>query len=341
LAKKPPFFERSPGESAFDSAQSPGIPWAFEEGNMKRRTFIRLTAATAGALAVSPARAESLPRREYKKGIELSIIGFGGIVVCGMEQKEADRTVAEAFARGVNYFDVAPSYYDGEAETKLGLALEPFRKRAFLACKTTVRDAAGARVELEQSLKRLRTDHFDLYQFHAVSSLEDVDRILASGGAAETFLKAREEGKVRFLGASAHDAAAAMSLMDRFSLDSILFPVNFVLFQEGKFGPQILEHAKKKGVARLALKAMAHAPWPERDHAEWPKCWYKPIDDAELAEQAVRFTLSEDVTAAIPPGEEKLFRMAMDYAGRFRPLAPKEREDLLARARGVTPLFRG
>ena len=310
---------------------------------MRRRTFMRMTAAAAagGVLASCKAGAEGLPRREYKDGIKLSVIGFGGIVVCGLEQAAADRIVAESFDRGVNYYDVAPSYFDGEAETKLGPALEPYRKRSFLACKTTERDAAGARRELERSLNRLRTDHFDLYQFHAVSSLEDVDRILAPGGAAETFLKAREEGKVRYLGASLHHAEAAIALMDRFKLDSVLFPVNFVLFREGNFGPQILEHARKKGVARLALKALAHHAWPEgADRSGWPKCWYKPIEDPALGERSVRFTLSEDVTAAIPPGEEKLFRMALDFGERFRPLVPKEREHLLASARGLVPIFR-
>jgi aryl-alcohol dehydrogenase-like predicted oxidoreductase len=311
-----------------------------KEGNMKRRTFIKLTTAAAGAFAMPRIQAEGLPKREYKSGVRLSVIGFGGIVVVGMEQKEADRMVGEAFDRGVNYFDVAPSYFDGEAEMKLGVALAPYRKRSFLACKTMERGAAGALKELERSLARLKTDHFDLYQFHAVSSLGDVEKILAPGGAAETFLKAREAGKVRFLGASAHDAAAAISLMDRFELDSVMFPVNFVLFQEGNFGPQILAHAKKKGVVRLALKALAHTSWPNRNHENWRKCWYQPIDQPELAEKAVRFTLSEDVTAAIPPGEEKLFRLALDIAGKFRPLEAKEREELLAKAKGVRPIFR-
>src|SRR5512136_924387 len=160
-----------------------------EGGSMRRRTFMRVTAATIGAIAAPKARAETLARREYRDGVKLSVIGFGGIVVCGLPQKEADRIVAEAFDRGVNYFDVAPSYFDGEAETKLGPALEPFRKRSFLACKTLERDAAGARTELERSLRRLRTDHFDLYQFHAVESLDDVEKIVAPGGAGETFLK--------------------------------------------------------------------------------------------------------------------------------------------------------
>jgi len=308
---------------------------------MKRRAFIQVTAAAVGALAAPEARAAGLAKREYKERVKLSVIGFGGIVVCGLEQKAADRIVAESFDRGVNYFDVAPSYYDGEAERKLGPALEPFRKRVFLACKTTERGAAGARKELEQSLGRLRTDHFDLYQFHAVSSLDDVEKILAPGGAAETFEKARREGKVRFLGASVHSAEAAAALMDRFPLDSILFPVNFVLYQEGNFGPQILDKAKKKGVARLALKTLALSAWSEgEDRSAWPKCWYKPISDPGLAEKSVRFTLSEDVTAAIPPGDERLFRLALDCGARFRPLDPKERQDLLASARGLAPIFR-
>jgi aryl-alcohol dehydrogenase-like predicted oxidoreductase len=275
----------------------------------------------------------------YKDDVRLSVIGFGGMVVVGMEQKEADRAVAEAFDRGVNYFDVAPSYFDGEAEMKLGPALEPYRKRSFLACKTMERGAEGARKELEQSLGRARTDHFDLYQFHAVSSLDEVESILAPGGAAEAFVRAREQGKVKFLGASVHSAAAAIALMDRFPLDSVLFPLNFVLFEEGHFGPQILEKAQQKGIARLALKSMAHTTWPEKDHDAWSKCWYKPVDDPELAELALRFTLSQDITAAIPPGEVQLFRMALDFAGRYRPLTLQERQELLAKARGVTPLF--
>lgn len=305
---------------------------------MKRRSFLQTT--VAGSLAATAQAAGTIPTRAFKGDVKVSMVAFGGIVVVGMEQKRADRAVADAFERGVNYFDVAPSYFEGEAERKLGVALEPYRKRSFLACKTTERGAVNARRELEQSLTRARTDHFDLYQFHAVSSMDDVEKILAPGGAAETVVKAREEGKVRFIGASAHNADAAIALMDRFPLDSIMFPVNFVLFQEGHFGPQILEKAKQKGIARIALKSMAHTTWPSREHEPWKKCWYKPVDEPGLAEAAVRFTLGEDVTTIIPPGEEKLFLMALDYASRYRPLSAKERGGLLAKAQGVTPIFR-
>jgi predicted aldo/keto reductase-like oxidoreductase len=240
--------------------------------------------------------------------------------------------------RGVNYFDVAPSY--GDAELKLGPALEPFRKNVFLACKTGRRDATGAQQELEQSLSRLRTDHLDLYQFHGVSSMEDVEKILADGGAGEVFLKAREEGKVRFLGFSAHAEEPAIALMDRFPCDSVLFPVNYVCYAQGNFGPRIMQHAKGKGVARLALKALAHGQWREGEPRTHPKCWYRPVSDRALARQALRFTLSEDITAAIPPGDQELYQMALGLASDLPPLSAAERQELLAGTEGVEPLFR-
>jgi predicted aldo/keto reductase-like oxidoreductase len=307
---------------------------------MERRSFLA-TALASGA--TSTTAAQPVPRRPYKDGLEVSIIMFGGIVVMGMEQPAANRSVAEAWDRGVNYFDVAPSYGRGEAEEKLGPALEPYRKHAFLACKTQQREATGAREELERSLKRLRTDHFDLYQFHAVGSKQDVERILAPGGAAETFYRARKEGKTRYLGFSAHSAEAALLLLDSFPADSVLFPVNYVCFAQGGFGPQIIAKAKAKGAARLALKAMAYSPWPKdlpRNQRPYPKAWYKPIDDPDLVRQAVRFTLSQDITAAVPPGDDRLFRMALDVATSFRPMQQAEQKELLASSAGVEPLFR-
>jgi aryl-alcohol dehydrogenase-like predicted oxidoreductase len=262
-------------------------------------------------------------------------------VVCLLDQKEADRLVSVSFDRGVNYYDVAPSYFEGEAETKLGIALKPYRSKVFLACKTQKRDAAGARQELEQSLRRLHTDHFDLYQFHAVTKMDEVEQIFAPGGAAETFQQAREQGKVRYIGCSAHSEEAAIAMMDRMPLDSILFPINYVCYSSGDFGPRVVQHAKQKGVARLALKAMAHKPWAtQAERKAHPKTWYEPVEDREAARKALYFTLSEDITAAIPPGDEKLYQVALDLAGDFRPMSVEDRESLLATARKTEPIFK-
>ncbi|MBE3584062.1 MAG: aldo/keto reductase [Limnochordaceae bacterium] len=273
-----------------------------------------------------------------KTGETLSIVGMGGIVVMNVSQEEANRTVAEAVDRGVNYFDVAPSY--GNAQERLGPALQPYRDQVFLACKTAERTAAGARRELEESLRQLRTDHFDLYQLHAMTSQEDFDRATGPDGALSALVAARQEGLVRYLGFSAHSVSTALKLMDAFDFDTILFPVNWVNFFNENFGPQVLARAVEKGLGRLALKAMAKTTWQEGKPRRYQKPWYEPVDEPDLAALALRFTLSQPVTAAIPPGEPSLFRLALDIAEKFTPITPEEEEELRQRAKGLTPIFR-
>jgi aryl-alcohol dehydrogenase-like predicted oxidoreductase len=319
-----------------------------------RRRFLK---STGGALAITSLGASSIHKLASQAitsgegkmiqkrvlgetGEELSIIGFGGIVVCGTEQSEANKIVAEAFDRGINYFDVAPSYCGGEAEERLGPALEPFRKDAFLACKTERRDKEGAQAELEQSLKKLRTDHFDLYQLHAMTTQEDFQKAMGPGGAMETFVKAKEKGMVRYLGFSAHSAEVAVALMDEFDFDSVLFPINWVCTFNAGFGPQVIEKAKEKGVGRLALKAMAKTVWGKDEERDYPKCWYKPVTDPEEINLALRFTLSQPVTAAVPPGDMRLFSKALDIAADFQPLTDAEHDSLKEKATGLEPIFK-
>ncbi len=311
---------------------------------MNRRHFFQtgigaiLAANLRKLFARYPENTHGIPRRPFNDQVDLSVIGFGGIVVVGMEQSDADNIVRESVDYGVNYFDVAPSYWDGEAEIKLGIALRDIRRQHFLACKTMARDAAGARAELETSLRRLKTDYFDLYQFHAVSTMADVEEIFAPGGAAETFILAREEGKIRYIGFSAHSEEAALEMLDRFDFDSVLFPINFVCYFKGNFGPEVLRKAKQKNVARLALKAMAYTPL-NGDEKKWEKCWYKPVEEPDLAEKALRFTLSEEITAAIPPGEEYFYRQALTFAARFKTLEGSERKQLVQACDELEPLF--
>jgi predicted aldo/keto reductase-like oxidoreductase len=313
---------------------------------MKRRQFVLTTAGTAPLLACFPANLSGM-YREFSKdklekrtlgktGEKLSILGFGGIVVMDATPQQASERVKEAIEHGVNYFDVAPSY--GDAEIKLGPALEPYRENVFLACKTTERTKAGSRKELEQSLQRLRTDHLDLYQLHAVTTLEDVNTIFGPDGAMETYLQARKEGKIRFIGFSAHSVEAAMALMDNFDFDTILFPINYVTWNAGNFGPQVLERAKEKGMGILALKAMAKRPWPEGAERV-PKCWYEPLTDPEEASMGLRFTLSHPITAAIPPGNENLFSMALKLGVNFKPLKPDEVAKIKERGLAENPIF--
>ena len=316
---------------------------------MKRRDFIRTTAVIAPVMSLFPADLSAISRISApgkiekrslgKTGAMLSVIGFGGIVVKDATPQQASEVVKFAYDSGINYFDVAPSY--GDAEIKLGPALEPYRKDVFLACKTGKRRKAEARAELEESLRRLRTDHFDLYQLHAVTTLADVDTILGPGGAIETFREARQEGKVRFLGFSAHSVEAAMALMDRFDFDSILFPFNYTTWHAGSFGPQVLARAQEKKMGILALKAMAKGPWQQgADKSKYPKCWYEPLVSREDIKMGLRFTLSHPITAAVPPGEEELFRIALSLSGELQPLKGEEVNSIKEKALSGIPLFK-
>ena len=120
--------------------------------------------------------------------------------------------------------------------------------------------------------------------------------------------------------------------------DTILFPVNYATWHAGNFGPQVLEKAKVKGMGILCLKAMAKGAL--KGERRYEKCWYEPLDEPVEADLALRFTLSHPVTAAIPPGEPKLFEMAVDLAKGFTPLTADEAETLKAKAAAGTPLFR-
>ena len=135
---------------------------------------------------------------------------------------------------------------------------------------------------------------------------------------------------------------AAIRLMDALELDSVLFPVNINAWENGGFGPQILAKAKSKGMARMALKALAKGRWPasvaEKDRH--PKCWYQPIYDREMAHLALRFTLNQDITAAVPPGDEHLWDLAAEFASQpLAPLAAGELAQLKSHVSVVEPVF--
>ena len=270
-------------------------------------------------------------------GQQLSIIAFAGIVVKEETAEDSARYVSWAIDQGINYFDVAPGY--GNAQNMLGPALEQYRNDVFLSCKTKQRDAVSAQAELEESLKLLRTDHFDLYQLHSMATEEDLEVATGPGGALEVLVKAREQGLVRHLGFSAHSAEVAVELMNRFDFDSVLFPVNFTTWFESGFGPQIMAEAEKRGVARLALKGAAHHALEDSDNRVREKCWYAPIEDQDLMNMALRWTLSQPITAAIPPGDPELWQRAVKIAQDFTPITAGEEAQLRENACGKAPLF--
>lgn len=316
---------------------------------MKRRIFIKKSISFSTIFSAYPyfndlfgqsnMVSNEFPKRKLGRTNEyLSVLGFGGIIVMNETAKNAGKYVSESFHSGINYFDVAPTY--GNAEERLGPALKPYRKNAFLACKTTQRSAKKAEEELNESLKKLKTDYFDLYQLHALTTNEDIQEAFGKNGAMETFLKAQKQGKIKYLGFSAHSEQAALKAMELFDFDTILFPVNFVCWQNGHFGPSVIEKASEKNMGILALKALALSKIPEGEDKPYEKMWYNPIEDDDIANYSLRFTLSKHATAAIPPGDWRFWKKAYNIAKRNIDTPTKKELDILfTYAKNLNPIF--
>jgi len=249
-----------------------------------------------------------------KTGYEIAPVAFGGIINTNETQADADRYVAYAIERGVNYFDVAPTY--GNAEERLGAALKPYRKNVYLACKTALRDAKGSKEELLASLGRLQTDYFDVYQLHSIKNGADVEQAFSAGGAMETLRWAKEEGLIRAAGITAHSEEYAVKCLDLFDFDSVLYTMYWVSGALNGNGAKLAAAVKAKNAGLLCMKVLAHRMWRDGEKKRGDKSWYKPIDlgaDGPLALAAMKYCLSREPAALVPPGIFEYFCFMLDH----------------------------
>ncbi len=275
-------------------------------------------------------------RRFGNKNEYLSILGLGGIVIKGLDKYSVDSIVSDAVSEGINYFDVAPGY--GDAEKLLGPSLKKYRLNSFLACKTNKRTEKESTEELYNSLNLLKTDYLDLYQLHGMKTDDDFEKVMADDGAIKTFQKAKEKGLVKYLGFSCHSEKVAKRLIEAFDFDSILMPVNWSVFLKYGFGSELLSIAKEKGLAILALKSMALQMWDDPKNRKYKNLWYEPIDDPYFAELALKFTLSKSVTSLLPPGDPKLFNLALKFVKNYSPISDQEIEELKEFSYKINPI---
>ena len=318
---------------------------------MKRRVFLKTVGGAAGAAALGapgifaadapPQKASSLSKRVLgRTGQKVSIVGFPGLSLTHCDQEKGTAALHDAFDRGVNYFDVAPNYGNGDAEIKMGIGMQGLdRSKYFLACKTHKRDKEGARMELERSLQRLKTDHFDLYQLHHLVRPAEVKEVFAADGAMETILKARDEGKIKYIGFSAHTTKSALDAMNRFKFDTVMFPINFVEFYTRGFGKEVLALANEQGAGIISIKPLSWGTWPKEGKRtrEW---WYNSVEQPDEVSLAVRFSLSQKgVAAAIPTSFVDLLDKTITAAAKFKPLDDAGAEQLKEMAANRESIF--
>ena len=339
---------------------------------MKRRTFMTAVAATTGAGAIGAARSVSgdvagepaaartpaeaepvagMPRRQLgKTGRYLSIIGYAGFALRDKERTQAECTASlgKALESGINFFDVAPAYDNGLCETRMGQGFSEIgayrRESIFLACKTRQRTRSAAQEEFERSLRRLKTEYFDLYQLHClIDPKTDVEAALSMNGAMEMVLEAREQGKIKHIGFSAHTTRAALAALQAFRFDSVMFPINFVEHFAFGFGKNVCDLAARQGAGVLAIKPMSAGAWPA--DMPWNKrprrWWYQSCETQEDIDLSFRFALAQPaVVSGIPPAFLDLAERAWQAGRNWRPLSADDAARLREMAQQSGTLFK-
>jgi aryl-alcohol dehydrogenase-like predicted oxidoreductase len=283
-----------------------------------------------------------MQKRRFGRTGHLSTLAiFGGAAFWEVTQAEADASMEQVIAAGVNHIDVAPSY--GKAEERLGPWMEKERRRFFLGCKTLERTREGAAAELRRSLERLRVEAFDLYQFHAVNSMDELDLVTTKGGPLDAVRDAREAGLTRFIGITGHglDAPAVfLEALRRFDFDSILFPINPKLYSNPDYrrdSAALVRECRARDVGTMIIKAVGKGPWGTGAKAF--TTWYEPYGDAAHIQQGVNFALSQDVTGLCTAGDTTILPLFLEACEQFTPLNLAEQETLVARSAEVAPIF--
>ena len=283
-----------------------------------------------------------IAKRPFGRTGHLSTVTiFGAAALMRGGKKEADRALEILLKYGVNHIDTAPRY--GEAEVLIGPWMAEHRQDFFLATKTSKRTYAEAREEIQGSLERLKVDHVDLIQFHALAHPDEWDTVMGPGGALEAAVEAREKGWTRFIGVTGHGwmiAAMHKRSLRRFDFDSVLMPYNYVMHlnerYRGEF-EEVVRLCQERRTAVQTIKSIARGPWgttpPNRN------IWYQPLEEQKDIDQAVHWVLGRGDVFLNTVGDVDLLPKVLDAANRFEKRPGQEEMEGLVQRNKMSPLF--
>ncbi len=280
-------------------------------------------------------------RRFGRTGHMSTVAIFGAAGFWEISQADADRVMEKVIEAGINHIDVAPSY--GQAEERIGPWMPRERNRFFLGCKTMERTKEEAWKELHRSLERLQTEAFDLYQCHAITSMDELDAVTTKGGALEAFVEARAQGLTRHIGITGHGVDTPRIFLEalrRFDFDSVLFPLNYIQMANPEYrksAEELVEACKTKDVGTMIIKAITKGPWGDKAHTA--TTWYEPFEDLQHIQQVVNFALSYEVTGLCTAGDTRIFPIMLKACENFSPLTEANREEMIRSGQDYQPLF--
>ncbi len=262
-------------------------------------------------------------RRLGRLGRENSVLIFGGAALGEATEEAADTAMQQALDAGVDHFDTAADY--GDSELHYGRWMTEIRDRIFLSTKTGDRERDAARRSIERSLERLRVDHVDLIQLHAVCDPDDLDRATGPGGALEAAIQAKEEGLVGAVGITGHGheaPATHLEALSRYPFDTVLTPWNYILSTDEDYRRDygaLVQEIKRQDAGLMTIKTVSRRNWPEGDPTRDQRyaTWYEPFDQREYVDAAVSFVLSyTEITGIAMVGDVTLVPMMLEAEGR-------------------------
>jgi aryl-alcohol dehydrogenase-like predicted oxidoreductase len=270
----------------------------------------------------------SIPRRAFgaHADVQISILGFGGHHLGDADdEKAAQSLVNAAIDAGINFFDNCWEYHRGKTEDWMGRALKQRRKEVFLMTKvcTHGRDKDLAMTMLEQSLRRLQTDHLDLWQIHGVSFDNDPDLFIRPNGAAEALRQAKQQGKVRYVGFTGHkDPRIHLKMLETgFPFDAVQMPLNAFDSTFRSFETTVLPELNRRKIAALGMKPLNGTGDAIKKGAITPA-------------EALRYAMSLPVSTTITGMEKsEVLQQNIEIAGNFQPMAAAEMQALRERVR--------
>jgi predicted aldo/keto reductase-like oxidoreductase len=306
---------------------------------VERRAFMQTIAAVVlssiasgkqqGQMTTVETRGDVPYRSLGKTGVHVSMIGLGGFHLGqkAVSEQDAIRLIHTAIDRGINFMDNSWDYNEGASEIRMGKALQGgYREKAFLMTKLDGRTREEAARQINESLKRLQTDHLDLLQHHEVIRFEDPDRIFEKGGAMEAVLEAKKAGKVRFIGFTGHKEphvhlhTLLVAAEHGFHFDTVQMPLNVMDAHFRSFTQMVLPEAVKQGIGVLGMKSMGDSVILKS----------KTVTPVECLHFAMNLPTSTVITGIM---NDRDLNQAIDAAKSFRPMSESELTALLSKTK--------
>ncbi|MCX6592455.1 MAG: aldo/keto reductase [Acidobacteria bacterium] len=289
---------------------------------MDRRSFLQTSAALGVSASAMAATADMPMTTLGKTGLKVSRFTLGGAHMRMRGEENAIKMIHRALELGVTFFDSAAKYHDGASDVAYGKALEGKRQQVLLMSKAENRTKEGAMTQLENTLKRMKTDYLDLWACHEVVHHWEVDKIFGPGGSLEAFVQAKKQGKVRHIGFTGHaDPSVHLRLLEGFDgWETVQHPVNLIDPHYLSFTYNVLPRVKQKGLGTLAMKSNGMGAIGKNNIA--------PI------EECLRFSLTQDPDTIVS-GPETIEQLEQNIGvvKAWQKFTPQEVSSILDRTR--------